>query len=173
MGGAAGIAGADRVVVGVVSDTHGWLDDALLEGLAGSDVIVHAGDICSRTDYERLREVAPLYACLGNNDYSYAYGPEVRAIMTLRIGGLRWMLCHYRERIDPRVCDVAICGHTHRPYVEDVGRCTVMNPGSPTFPRTMLGPTFGRIVVDGGRVETAEIVRLDPPEAGGGDARGR
>ena len=161
MGGAAGIAGADRVVVGVVSDTHGWLDDALLEGLAGSDVIVHAGDICSRTDYERLREVAPLYACLGNNDYSYAYGPEVRAIMTLRIGGLRWMLCHYRERIDPRVCDVAICGHTHRPHVERTqAGVLVMNPGSPCRPRTTMGPTFGRILVSGGEVVDAVIEQL-------------
>mgnify|MGYP000006539706 FL=1 len=155
----------NKIVVGVVSDTHGYLDDKLLEALGGSDIIVHAGDICSRTDYERLCKLAPVYACLGNNDYSYAYGPEVRAFTTAHIGGLRWMICHYRERIDPRVCDVAICGHTHRPFIKEEKRCLIMNPGSPTFPRTILGPTCGRIVVSDGSVVDAEIIQLDPPGA--------
>ena len=44
----------NKIVVGVVSVTHVYLDDKWLEALEGSDIIVHAGDICSRTDYERL-----------------------------------------------------------------------------------------------------------------------
>ena len=43
----------------IVSDTHGYLSPALLAELEGADVIVHAGDICSPSDYRRLEEIAP------------------------------------------------------------------------------------------------------------------
>lgn len=151
------------LTVGVVSDTHGYLDPSLLAALSDVDVIVHAGDICSRSDYERLCALAPVRACLGNNDYSYAYGPEVPQFNHFEMAGLRWQVCHYRERLEPRATDVAICGHTHRPFTETApSGCLVMNPGSPTFPRTMMGPTCGRIVIADGRVESASIVRLEP-----------
>lgn len=151
------------MVVGVVSDTHGYLDPSLIDALDGVDAIVHAGDICSRSDYERLCRIAPVRACLGNNDYSYAYGPEVPQLNHFRMAGLRWQVCHYRERLEPRAADVAICGHTHRPFAETApSGCLVMNPGSPTFPRTTLGPTCGRIAIAGGVVQSAEIIQLEP-----------
>ena len=148
----------------IVSDTHGYLSPELLEELEGADVIVHAGDICSPGDLRRLERIAPVYLCLGNNDWGYEYGPEVKRMTRFYAEKLRWEICHYRERLDLETCEIAICGHTHRPSVETdkLTRTLIMNPGSPTFPRGGKGPTMGRIFAVDGKVYTAEIISLSP-----------
>lgn len=152
------------LVVSVISDTHGWLDQALIDQLQGSDLIVHAGDICSRADLEALQSIAPVHACLGNNDYAHDYPGGLPKIASFYVGKLHWLVCHYVERIDTRLCDVAISGHTHRPFVQSDARgCLCMNPGSPTFPRSTMGPTCGKIVVDKNQILSAEIIQLPEP----------
>lgn len=156
--------------VDIVSDTHGRLSDELLEALRGADVIMHAGDCCSYGDFQTLCDIAPVQMCLGNNDWGMDYGPAVKRVTQVYRAGLRWQLCHYEERLDLLTCDVAICGHTHRPFVrwEDSpggsGRVLVMNPGSPTFPRTSEGPTIGRIMVEDVAVQSAQIIQLAPKD---------
>ena len=154
----------------IVSDTHGRLSNELIDALQGADMIMHAGDCCMLSDYERLCTIAPVAMCLGNNDWGMDFGPDVERVTRVFRAGLRWQLCHYEERLDLATCDVAICGHTHRPttyWVPSPGganRVLVMNPGSPTFPRTSEGPTIGRIMVENGAVTSAEIVHLRPNE---------
>lgn len=147
----------------IVSDTHGHLSEELLEELRGADYIVHAGDMCSEGDLRRLERIAPVYMCLGNNDWGYEYGPGVKRFTRFYAEGLRWEICHYRERLDLETCEVAICGHTHRPFFEVDKRTGtyVMNPGSPTFPRSGKGPTIGRIIAKSGKVLMAEIIPLN------------
>lgn len=144
----------------IVSDTHGDLSDALLREVQGADVIVHAGDCCSISDYERLCQVCRVVMCKGNNDWAYDYGPAVKNDVRAFMSGLRWEVCHYVERLDLETCDIAICGHTHRPYVRHEGRVLLMNPGSPTYPRTQQGPTMGRILCREREVVSAEIIQL-------------
>ena len=146
----------------IVSDTHGYLSEELLEALQGADYIVHAGDICSESDYRTLTQIAPVHMCLGNNDWSNEYGPDVKRMTRFFAAGLRWQICHYVERLDLMTCDIAICGHTHRPYFERDSRTRVliMNPGSPTFPRTSQGPTMGRIEAENGHVKSCQIIQL-------------
>lgn len=152
----------NEISVGIVSDTHGMLSDCLLAELASNDYIVHAGDICSTRDYDSLCKLAPVYACLGNNDGSYLYGPQVGKVTRFVLGGLRWQVCHYHEMLDLDSCDIAICGHTHRLFVEnEKPQVLVMNPGSPSYPRTMMGPTCGKIVVAEKKIISAEIILLD------------
>lgn len=146
----------------IVSDTHGHLSEELLAELRGADYIVHAGDICSDSDYWRLMRIAPVHMCLGNNDWGIDYGPEVKRVTRFFAAGLRWQICHYEERLDLATCDIAICGHTHRPFFErdPKTRTLVMNPGSPTFPRTAKGPTIGRIIAENGYVSEVHIIQL-------------
>ncbi len=152
----------------IVSDTHGLLSEALLAALEGADMIMHAGDCCSTSDYRRLCKIAPVSMCLGNNDWGMNYGPQVGRHTHVFKCGLRWQLCHYEERLDLATCDIAICGHTHRPFVHEepsvggTGKVLIMNPGSPTYPRTSQGPTIGRILVQDSKVVCAEIIELDP-----------
>lgn len=145
----------------VISDTHGFLSPELLAELAGADVIVHAGDICSASDYRTLCGIAPVKLCLGNNDWAYDYGPAVRQRCVFVAGGLKWQVTHYRQRLNLPKSDIAVCGHTHRPFVErdEWTGTLVMNPGSPTYPRRSK-PSMGRIVLDEGRVVDARIITL-------------
>lgn len=149
----------------IVSDTHGYLSQQLLDALSGADMILHAGDMCSDSDLRTLEDIAPVRMCLGNNDYGYSYGPSVRNLTRVFSDGLRWEICHYRDRLDLETCDIAICGHTHRPYVERDVRTgvLVMNPGSPTYPRAG-GPTIGRIVCEDGKLLSARIIKLSGTE---------
>ena len=157
----------------IVSDTHGHLSDELLDALRGADMIMHAGDCCMLSDYETLCRIAPMAMCLGNNDWGMDYGPDVERMTRVFRCGLRWQLCHYEERLDLATCDIAICGHTHRPSVSwekspgGSSKVLLMNPGSPTFPRTGDGPTIGRIMCEQGSIQSAEIIKLKPPKSRG------
>lgn len=163
----------DDVVVryDIVSDTHGYLSGPLLKELQGADVIVHAGDCCSESDYRRLQEICRVVMCLGNNDWGGQYDPAVKKKVRAYMSGLRWQVCHYVEHLDLDKCDIGICGHTHRPYVRYEGDTLVMNPGSPTYPRTRKGPTMGRILCRNKEVLSAEIIQL--PEEDEEEARAR
>lgn len=146
----------------IIADTHGYLSDELLKELEGADYIVHAGDMCSDGDLRRLERIAPVEMCLGNNDWDYEYCGRIKRVTKFYSDKLRWQICHYRERLDLVTCDIAICGHTHRPYVERDKKTgtLIMNPGSPTFPRGGKGPTMGRIVTHKGDLLQAEIISL-------------
>ena len=150
--------GAKRV--DIISDTHGYLAPALLDALEGADLIIHAGDITSEADWEHLRTIAPIKAVLGNNDHYYEYGPEVVALNRFSFEGLEFAVAHYREDLPVGSVDIAVCGHTHRARIVELGRTTVINPGSASYPRGMRGPTIARLLVADGRIRSLEIIDL-------------
>ena len=146
----------------IISDTHGHLSPKLLAELEGADVIVHAGDICSPADYRRLQDIARVQMCLGNNDWSFDYGPMVKDRKIFMGDGLKWQVCHYRRHLNLLMSDIAIFGHTHTPFVgrDEWTGTLVMNPGSPTYPRRSK-PSMGRIIVEDGKVLEASIITLE------------
>ena len=147
--------------VDIVSDTHGYLSEELRAAIAGCDLLVHAGDLTSEADWEELRASAPVVkAVLGNNDYYREYGPEVDKLNVFVFEGLRFAVAHYREDLPVGTVDVAVCGHTHCAKMVELGRCLVVNPGSASYPRGMRGPTIARLLVEDGRVLSAEIIDL-------------
>ncbi|MBQ9057627.1 MAG: metallophosphoesterase family protein [Atopobiaceae bacterium] len=154
--------------VDIISDTHGYLSDELLAELTGADLVVHAGDICSSSDFETLTKKYRVKACLGNNDWGRDYGPEVKKIVRFKIGELRFMVTHYYESLDPLTCDVGICGHTHRPMIErHRSGALLINPGSASMPRTDLGPTIVRLMIEEGQLGEPEIIQLKEEEEQG------
>lgn len=155
----AGRAGAARRI-DIVSDTHGRLSPRLLDELAGADLIIHAGDITSESDLACLETIAPVRAVLGNNDYCYDYGPEVKALARFEYEGVSFAVAHYREDLPVGSVDVAVCGHTHVPKIVRLGRCLVINPGSASYPRGGHGPSIARMFVHAGDILTYEIVDL-------------
>ena len=58
----------DFVLIGLISDTHGYVDPRLAAAFAGVEAIVHAGDVGGVEVLDALRAMAPLYAVRGNND---------------------------------------------------------------------------------------------------------
>ena len=88
--------------------------------------------------------------------------------MRFEYEGLQFCVCHYRQDLTDERFDVGVFGHTHVPERDTLGNgALVMNPGSPTFPRSSSGPTMGRIYVEDGRVLSSEIIKL-----GDGEDRG-
>ena len=147
--------------IDIVSDTHGRLSARLVQELEGADLIVHAGDITSENDWAHLLAIAPIKAVLGNNDFYRDYGPEVARLNQFTYEGLRFAVAHYREDLPVGAVDVAICGHTHRSTIAEVGDCLVINPGSPTFPRGRRGATMARMWVREGEILSADIIDLE------------
>ena len=81
------------MLIGVISDTHGFYDPRVAPLLEGVEHILHAGDIGTGQIIERLTEIAPVTAVRGNNDRE---GPESRypEVETLSLGGCRIYLTH-------------------------------------------------------------------------------
>jgi putative phosphoesterase len=86
--------------IGVVADTHigEWvaeLPDAVLDALAGVDVILHAGDITDLAVLERLATVAPVVAVQGDHDR--AAGIVLPRARVVEVAGYRIGLTHGRR----------------------------------------------------------------------------
>jgi predicted phosphodiesterase len=54
--------------IGLISDTHGYLDDRIIEYLQACDEIWHAGDIGTLGLLGKLEEIKPVKAVFGNID---------------------------------------------------------------------------------------------------------
>lgn len=150
----------DAKRIDIISDTHGHLSERLLAELEGADLVIHAGDITSENDWALLGTVAPMRGVLGNNDHYYDYGPEVKRLARFTYEGLEFAVAHYREDLPLAEVDVAVCGHTHRAKIEQVGRCLVINPGSASYPRGMGGPSMVRLHVADGTVISYKLLQL-------------
>src|SRR5215217_1023143 len=115
--------------IGLISDTHGWLDPRARDALAGADVILHAGDIGALAIVGALGAVAPVHAVRGNNDKT----PDLLALpehVDLDLGGTLVHLVHRPQDARPGEADIVVCGHTHKVRVEDRGGVWWVNPGA-------------------------------------------
>ena len=54
------------MLIGAISDTHGYVDPRLAAAFAGVETILHAGDVGGTHVLEALRQMAPLVAVYGN-----------------------------------------------------------------------------------------------------------
>jgi len=128
-----------RTSIGLVSDTHGWLNPQLKEAFSGCAFIVHAGDIGTVDVLDELEEIAPVVAVKGNID-----GGELRFLPLERVeevAGKRIAVLHIageptrpnrtaRELIRRWSPDVLVVGHSHVPVVGRVDGTLWINPGA-------------------------------------------
>ena len=63
------------ITIGLLSDTHGMLDERVFEHFASCDEVWHAGDIGSLEVVNKLQNFKPLRAVWGNID-----GYEIRTL---------------------------------------------------------------------------------------------
>lgn len=151
--------------VGVIADTHRLVRPEALAGLAGSGLIVHAGDVGGPEVLDALRKIAPVVAVRGNNDR----GPWANALAETEIvhaGGVRLYVIHdvAAMDLDPARAGFAavIAGHSHKPRCEERGGVLWFNPGSAGPRRFKLPIAIGRLEISLGRV-SGEIVELRIP----------
>jgi putative phosphoesterase len=154
----------DACKVGLIADTHGLLRPQAREALAGSDLIVHAGDVGSFEVLQELESIGPVVAVRGNVDVQpWAAGfPESRVV---EVGGVLLYVLHDLERLDldPAKAGFAAVasGHTHHAVIEEKGGVLYVNPGS-AGPRRLHHPlSVALLRVVNGSV-TAELVEFSP-----------
>jgi hypothetical protein len=148
--------------IGVISDTHGLLRPEAVRALLGSDLILHAGDVCGAHVLEELGRIAPVSAVRGNNDRD-PWGRGLPKALSLEVEGVGIHVVHdlHDLALGDSAADVAVVvsGHSHRPLRERRGGVLYFNPGSAGPRRFRLPVTVGRLLVRGCRV-SARIVPL-------------
>jgi putative phosphoesterase len=116
------------MLIGVIADTHGWLDPAVLEHFRDADLILVAGDIGAAEILEVLAGIAPVHAVRGNND-ERTDCRDLPSLIHLEAAGLRIGLSHY-EREAMVASDIAVFGHSHRQVWDPSGPVARLNPGA-------------------------------------------
>ncbi|EMR03183.1 metallophosphoesterase family protein [Cesiribacter andamanensis] len=128
--------------IGLLSDTHGHMDERILHHLQDCDEIWHAGDIGALSVTEALQQLAPLRAVWGNID-----GREIRQQFPEHqhfvLEGVKIWMTHIGgtpPRFNPAIRPVLkqekpqlfVCGHSHiLRVVQDPGfEVLYLNPGA-------------------------------------------
>jgi putative phosphoesterase len=156
------IEAVENKIVGVISDTHNLLRPEALAALAGSDLIIHAGDVCSAQILEELKIIAPIVVVRGNNDTG-AWAENIAEAETVKFGEISIFVIHDLKKmlINPAVSGfkVVISGHSHKPSIENRGGILYLNPGSAGRRRFKLPVSVARLKISEKGVK-AEIIEL-------------
>jgi putative phosphoesterase len=136
------------MIVGIVSDTHGLLRPEAVAALAGSELILHAGDVGNPEILERLRTLAPVVAVRGNVDT----GPWASALPPAAVaaaGDVRIYMLHDLQELDldPAASGfrIVVSGHSHKPARSERSGVLYLNPGSAGPRRFRLPITLVRL----------------------------
>jgi putative phosphoesterase len=128
--------------IGLISDTHSYLDPRVAEHFADCHEIWHAGDIGDMTVIDELEKLKPVRAVSGNIDDKtiQARYPED---LWLEVEGFTILITHiagappnYNPRLKKilkeRTPDILICGHSHiLKIMRDKNRNLIfINPGA-------------------------------------------
>ena len=128
--------------IGLISDTHGYIDDRILELFKECDEIWHAGDIGTTDVIDRLSKNHTFRGVYGNID-----GHVIRSIVPedaiFTIESMKVWIRHIggyppkytstiRELLDEIQPDIFICGHSHiLKVLQDKDRKVLhLNPGA-------------------------------------------
>ena len=152
----------NKLLIGVISDTHGLLRPEAVDALQGSDYIVHAGDIGRSIILDELRSIAPVVAVRGNMDGGWwAYQLPVADI--LEVNKILIYVIHDISRMDLDLktsnIKVVVSGHTHSPAVGNNDGVLYLNPGS-AGPRRSNRPVSVAIIKVTGKSAKAELITL-------------
>jgi putative phosphoesterase len=155
-------------LVGVISDTHGKLDEQVLSLFTGVSRIIHAGDIGSEELIWELEKIAPVIAVRGNNDANTMCFPNERMAV---IAGRTFYVRHQfatveklsaaqQRIIEQRMPDVVIFGHSHKAYAGEWRGTLLFNPGSAGPKRFSLPRSVGLLNIQDEQI-TSRIIELD------------
>ena len=158
--------------IGLISDTHGYLDENVFKHFENCDEIWHAGDFGIIDVANRLISFKPLKGVYGNID-----GQDIRAnyaeqlvfnceqvkVMIRHIGGYppkynaetkKQLLIHQPH--------VFITGHSHilRVMYDHNINCLYVNPGAAGRQGWQKVRTIIRFVIDGAQIQNCEVIEL-------------
>ncbi|MDR1672231.1 MAG: metallophosphatase family protein [Bacteroidales bacterium] len=158
--------------IGILSDTHGYIDPRLYDFFASCDTLFHAGDIGNSATVETLTAFKPLVAVYGNTD-----GPDIRAaypevqrvtcentdILMTHIGGYPGRYEHKIDRmLKARPPQLFIAGHSHILKVMFDKSLSLLhiNPGAMGNSGIHRVKTAVRLVIEGNNMKNLEVLEL-------------
>jgi putative phosphoesterase len=158
--------------IGLLSDTHHYLDEAIFGHFEHCDEIWHAGDVGTADLACRLSSFRPLRGVHGNID-----GPDVRSAFPEKLRwqseGVRVLMTHiggYPPRYNPAIMSelrrdppqLFICGHSHilKIIYDDKLKCLHMNPGAAGRQGWHSVRTLIRFTIDGPEMKDCQVIEL-------------
>ena len=164
--------------IGLISDTHSFLDPKVFEYFEPCDEIWHAGDIGTIELYDELNEFRPTHAVWGNID-GHKIREAVPEDLLFGRSGKTFLMTHIagkppsynkrvRQLLDQHQPDVLICGHSHILKVEMDKKRNVlfMNPGAAGRHGFHKVKTLLRFDVVQGTLKNLEVIELGPRAKG-------
>ena len=160
--------------VGLISDTHNYLDDAVFKHFDKCDEVWHAGDFGTAMVSDKLKAFRPLRGVYGNidgQDIRLEFPEKLRFtcegvnVLMTHIGGYPG---HYAPTIRPELYSnppqLFVCGHSHILKVihDDKIKCLHMNPGAAGNHGWHKVRTLIRFVIDGKEMRQCEVIELGP-----------
>lgn len=161
--------------IGLISDTHGFLDPKVFEYFKNVDQIWHAGDVGNEALIEELGAFKPVLGVYGNID-----GQKVRQLFPedqrFTCEGVKVWMTHiggkpprYNPRVRPLIDkdrpDLFICGHSHiLAVMHDPKHKGVLylNPGAAGRHGFHKERTLLRFRLEGAKIHDLEVVKLGP-----------
>ena len=160
--------------IGLLSDTHHFLDDNVFRHFESCDEIWHAGDFGTVEVAARLAAFKPLRGVYGNID-----GQDVRSQYPEQLRwqseGVNVFMTHiggYPPRYNPVVkkqltdhpAQLFICGHSHilKIIYDEKLQCLHMNPGAAGRQGWHNVRTLIRFVIDGNNMKDCKVIELGP-----------
>ena len=145
--------------IGVISDTHGFLDPQVKKLFRGVDHILHAGDIGPPHIVMELEEIAPVTAVMGNTDFDI----DVRETESVTLSGRNILVHHIvslptpapaiRDRIISTRPDLVVFGHTHQAFSQTLNHTLDPNPGYSGRPKMHTRRSVAIVEIGGDKTD--------------------
>ena len=158
--------------IGLISDTHGFLDEKIFKYFEACDEIWHAGDIGSIDIHNKLTGFKKLRGVYGNID-DWEIRQKYPVELIFELGGIKVYMTHiggYPPRYTPAIRnklnlvkpDLFICGHSHiLKIMNDRYRGILhINPGAAGMQGIHKKRTLVRFSMDIGKIENLQVIEL-------------
>lgn len=158
--------------IGLISDTHGYIDPKIFEYLKDVDEIWHAGDVGTIDVIDQLRSFKPTRGVYGNIDdhiirsewpeFNRFFCEDVEVLITHIAGKPGKYSKPAFDEIEKRPPKLFICGHSHILLVKMDPRYNMlwMNPGACGYKGFHQVKTILRFSITGERIHDLEVIEL-------------
>lgn len=164
--------------IGLISDTHGFLDDAVFEYFKDCDEVWHAGDFGDTALVQKLQAFKPLRGVYGNID-GHIIRAEFSEVLRWKCEDVEVVMIHIggypgryapltKEEFKTGVPQLFISGHSHilKIIFDDKLKCLHMNPGAAGRHGWHKVRTLIRFSIDGPRIFDCEVIELGSRASG-------
>jgi putative phosphoesterase len=161
------------VKVGLLSDTHGYLDPKIFQHFKDCDELWHAGDIGTSALAEALENFKPLKAVYGNIDdktlqakfpEDLFFTCESVNVWITHIGGVPPKYNpRVKKMLKTNVPNLFICGHSHILRIKrdpNFNNMLYVNPGAAGNQGFHSMKTLVRFDISGNAIQNMEVVEL-------------